>query len=82
LYDEDNEERILHWVNAIVQEALSYLDFDEADNKMEIDIMQPYTLGLAVPRLWARLFKHNVQWPFINIIGQGLEKYAETLQTG
>ncbi|KAL6692408.1 fungal-specific transcription factor domain-containing protein [Trichoderma pleuroticola] len=78
----ENENRILRWVNAIVQEATSYLDIDEADIGIEVDISRPSTLGLAVSRLWARLFMHNVQWPFINIIGQGLQKYAETLQDG
>ncbi|KAL7908450.1 fungal-specific transcription factor domain-containing protein [Trichoderma velutinum] len=78
----ENENRILRWVNAIVQEAISYLDIDKADISMDIDISRPYTLGLAVSRLWARLFMHNVQWPFINIIGQGLQKYTETLHTG
>ncbi|KAL7943880.1 fungal-specific transcription factor domain-containing protein [Trichoderma barbatum] len=77
-----NENRIIQWVNAIVEEALSYLDLDDVDSSIDIDILRPHTLGLAVPKLWARLFKHNVQWPFINTIGQGLEKYAETLQTG
>lgn len=78
----ENENRILRWVNAIVQEAISYLDIDKADIGLDIDISRPHTLGLAVSRLWARLFMHNVQWPFINIIGQGLQKYAETLQAG
>ncbi|KAJ4859493.1 fungal specific transcription factor domain-containing protein [Trichoderma breve] len=78
----ENENRILRWVNAIVQEAKSYLDIDKADIGLDIDISRPHTLGLAVSRLWARLFMHNVQWPFINIIGQGLQKYAETLQAG
>ncbi|KAL7952462.1 hypothetical protein V8C34DRAFT_319010 [Trichoderma compactum] len=78
----ENETRILRWVNAIVQEAISYLDIDEVDISSEIDISRPATVGLAVSRLWARLFMHNVQWPFINIIGQALQKYAETLQAG
>ncbi|KAL7785693.1 fungal-specific transcription factor domain-containing protein [Trichoderma afarasin] len=78
----ENENRILRWVNAIVQEAISYLDIDKADIGIDVDISRPHTLGLAVSRLWARLFMHNVQWPFINIIGQGLQKYSETLQAG
>ena len=40
-------------------------------------MLQPYTLALAVLKLWARFFKRNTQWPFINLIGKGLEKYIE-----
>ncbi|KAL7929288.1 fungal-specific transcription factor domain-containing protein [Trichoderma chlorosporum] len=77
-----NAHALTDMVSAIVQEALSYLDFDETDTSINFDLLRPYALGLAVPRLWARLFKRNVQWPFINIIGQALEKYAEMMPVG
>jgi hypothetical protein len=39
-------------------------------------------LGLAVVKIWARIFKRNVQWRFINIIGMSLEIYAKKLEEG
>lgn len=35
----------------------------------------PASLGAAVIKLWARLFRKNTQWPFINTLGESLEKY-------
>jgi hypothetical protein len=32
-------------------------------------------LGMAVLKLWARLFSTNTQWPFINVLGQSLQRY-------
>jgi hypothetical protein len=36
-------------------------------------------LALAVLKIWAHFFKSNSQWPFINIIGQGLALYRGML---
>ncbi|RDW87883.1 hypothetical protein BP5796_03577 [Coleophoma crateriformis] len=37
-------------------------------------------LSLAVVKIWARFFKNNVQWPFINVMGESLELYARGLE--
>ncbi|RDW72889.1 hypothetical protein BP6252_06796 [Coleophoma cylindrospora] len=37
-------------------------------------------LSLAVVKIWARFFKNNVQWPFINVMGESLELYARRLE--
>lgn len=74
----DSEDRILHWVRCIVEEAYDVVDFedDEADVQADRD---PGSLSLAVLKIWAHFFKSNAQWPFINIIGKSLEKYRELL---
>ena len=71
----DSEDRIVHWVWCIVDEAYSVVDFDEVDTG-GVD-REPAQLGLAVLRIWAYFFKSNTQWPFINIIGRSLERYRE-----
>lgn len=74
----DSEDRILHWVRCIVEEAYDVVDFDddEADQQTDRD---PATLSLAVLKIWAHFFKSNAQWPFINIIGKSLEEYRQLL---
>ncbi|KAF9875244.1 C2H2 type zinc finger domain protein [Colletotrichum karsti] len=74
----DSEDRILHWVRCIVEEAYDVVDFGDDDSEMSAD-RNPASLSLAVLRIWAHFFKSNTQWPFINIIGQSLEKYRELL---
>lgn len=36
-----------------------------------------YDLGLAVVRIWARVFQGNTSWALVNIIGCSLEMYAD-----
>ncbi|OBW67928.1 MAG: Aldo/keto reductase [Aureobasidium pullulans] len=74
----DSEERILYWVKCIVEEAYAVVDFDDTPAE-DIDFQNSADLALAVLRIWAHFFKSNSQWPFINIIGHGLEAYRNTL---
>ncbi|KAI2960949.1 transcriptional regulator family: C2H2 zinc finger and Fungal Specific TF [Aspergillus niger] len=67
----ENENRILHWTRCIVQEAYESMDLDEGESFPSQD---PGSLGLAVIKLWARLFRKNTQWPFINVLGESLER--------
>ncbi|CAG1983632.1 hypothetical protein SNK03_008898 [Fusarium graminearum] len=79
----DSEDRILHWVRCIVEEAYTVVDFEQSHDDQEItnllDFTDPRNLSLAVLKIWAHFFKSNTQWLFINIIGVGLEKYREML---
>ncbi|KAF4997474.1 hypothetical protein FGRMN_3838 [Fusarium graminum] len=78
----DSEDRILHWVRCIVEEAYTVVDFEQGiDQEVPniLDFKDPGNLCLAVLKIWAHFFKSNTQWPFINIIGVGLEKYREIL---
>ncbi|OHW99697.1 C2H2 type zinc finger domain-containing protein [Colletotrichum incanum] len=77
----DSEDRILHWVRCIVEEAYDVVDFEDDEPEMLTD-RDPATLSLAVLKIWAHFFKSNTQWPFINIIGKSLEKYRELLMRG
>lgn len=36
--------------------------------------LEPASLGLAVLKLWARLFRTNTQCPFINVLRKSLEE--------
>lgn len=75
----ENESRILHWTRCIVQEAYDSMDLEEGE---VIPSMDPGGLGVAVIKLWARLFRKNTQWPFINVLGDSLEKYLSLLRPG
>lgn len=80
-----SEERILHWVRCIVEEAYDVVDFDESEAEAETEQqlnVDPQGLSLAVLKIWAHFFKSNTQWPFINIIGASLEHYREMLLRG
>lgn len=41
--------------------------------------LEPATLGLAVIKIWSRLFRKNTQWPFINLLGESLKQYLAML---
>ncbi|KAJ5176915.1 uncharacterized protein N7482_002792 [Penicillium canariense] len=73
----ENESRILRWTQCIVEEAYSSIDLE--DESEVPPNLEPAALGMAVLRLWARLFKRNTQWPFINVLGQSLEHYMSML---
>lgn len=79
----DSEDRIVHWVWCIVDEAYAVVDFEEQE---EVDVVtverEPAKLGLAVLMIWAHFFKSNAQWPFINIIGRSLQEYREMILRG
>ncbi|KAI1084352.1 amidase signature domain-containing protein [Whalleya microplaca] len=75
----ESEDRILHWVRCIVEEAYDVIDFDEDESGLQGD---PFSLSLAVLKIWAHFFKGNTQWPFINMIGLSLEKYRELIRSG
>ncbi|KAK6004827.1 hypothetical protein QM012_007606 [Aureobasidium pullulans] len=74
----DSEERILYWVKCIVEEAYAVVDFDDEPPEV-IDYRNTEDIALAVLKIWAHFFKSNSQWPFINVIGQGLAMYRGML---
>lgn len=78
LHHADSEDRILHWVRCIVEEAWAVVDFDEVEPAATIR-SDPASLGAAVLKIWAHFFRSNTQWRFINIIGLSLDKYREIL---
>lgn len=69
----ENEGRILRWTQCIVEEAYSSIDLEDESEAPQN--LEPVALGMAVLRLWARFYKRNTQWPFINVLGQSLEQY-------
>ncbi|EEU48323.1 uncharacterized protein NECHADRAFT_90580 [Fusarium vanettenii 77-13-4] len=54
-----SEDRMLHWVRCIVEEAFSVVDFEEEEVDVQLD---PRGLSLAVLNIWAHFFKSNTQW--------------------
>ncbi|KAI7241310.1 amidase signature enzyme [Hortaea werneckii] len=74
----ESEERILHWVKCIVEEAYATVDFDTLWTNAN-DMRAPRDLSLVL-QIWTHFFMSNRQWPFINIIGQGLKKYTDMLR--
>lgn len=72
----ENESRILRWTRCIIEEAYSSIDTDDFEAPPDLE---PASLGLAVLKLWARLFGTNTQWPFINVLGQSLEEYISMI---
>lgn len=78
----DDEARMLHWTRCIVEEGRVSLDPGENEDQQSVDQLSPLQLGLETTRLWSRMFRLNVQWPVINIMGFGLEEYADMLERG
>lgn len=73
----ENESRVLEWVKRVVEEAWSSMD---REDEVQCTTLNAAELGVAVVKIWARIFKRNVQWQFINIIGMSLEIYARELE--
>lgn len=75
-----SEERILHWVHCIVQEAYAVIDFDEKETRPTTPEAEAYfSLGMSVLNIWSRFLKSNTQWKFVANLGLSLEKYIELM---
>ncbi|KAK7897497.1 hypothetical protein LTR67_004124 [Exophiala xenobiotica] len=83
-----NERRMIRWVKHIIKEALESSDsedpteddsqpFDKTDFVNGLSIRD---LALQVLYIWSRMFRCNVQWPFLNVIGLSLQEYAHMLE--
>lgn len=72
-----SENRIVHWVKCIIEEAYAVVDFDDEHELTVPD--EPFQLGLAVLHIWCRFLQGNTQWQFVNNLGISLEKYTKTL---
>lgn len=68
----------MQWASSIVKEAYAVIDFVDAPTE-PTDLENPAILALGVLKIWAHFFKSNTQWPIINMIGLGLEKYHAML---
>lgn len=68
----------MHWASSIVKEAYAVIDFVNAPTE-PTDFEDPAILALGVLKIWAHFFTSNTQWPIINVIGSGLEKYHAML---
>lgn len=79
---------MIRWVRYIVKEALESCDSedsaeedDQSIDKTELVNGLPIReLALHVLCIWSRMFRCNVQWPFLNIIGLSLQEYAHMLE--
>lgn len=75
-----SEQRILHWVRCIIKEAFAVIDFGDEVFDEDIDMPEtPFSLGLAVLKIWSRFFRGNTQWQFVVNLGISLQKYMDAL---
>ncbi|CAG8944189.1 unnamed protein product [Penicillium salamii] len=75
-YITEFEIRVLTWIRDILQEANDSID---AEDEERLPFVKPFDMSVAVLRLWARFFRGNLQWPFINIIGLALQRYSSLI---
>jgi hypothetical protein len=68
------EQRILHWVRCIINEAYAVTDFEDEQGPVPY---APAELGKAVLRIWGRFLGGNTQWGFVVGLGEGLDGYAK-----
>lgn len=76
------------WLRHIVKEALESSDSEESGEEDEtsldkteyVDALPIPELALHVLRIWSRMLRCNVQWPFLNVIGLGLQEYARMVK--
>jgi hypothetical protein len=69
----EHEQRLLDWIRRIVEEGRSSID-DEPPLSEALDCDR---LAFHVVKLWARIMRGNAQWPFVDVIAQSLELYAD-----
>ncbi|KAF2137090.1 uncharacterized protein K452DRAFT_114190 [Aplosporella prunicola CBS 121167] len=73
------EREITGWVKRVVREA-SEIELVESA-QLSSQRHQLIILAVAVVRLWASIFSaSNAAWPFVRLVGEGLERYAELLE--
>ena len=76
------------WLRHIVKEAVESSDSEDATEEDELSMdrtefvnaLPIRELALYVICIWSRMFRCNVQWPFLNIIGLSLQEYARMLE--
>ena len=79
---------MIQWVKHIVKEALESCDNEDSnqediqsiDKTDFVNSLPTRELALHVLSIWSRMFRCNVQWPFLNIIGLSLQKYRRMLK--
>ncbi|KAK5025835.1 hypothetical protein LTR13_010298 [Exophiala sideris] len=83
-----NERHMIQWVRHIVKEALESSDSEDSteeddqsvDRTEFVNALSNQELALHVLRIWSRMFRCNVQWPFLNVIGLSLQEYTRMLK--
>ncbi|EXJ96131.1 hypothetical protein A1O1_01257 [Capronia coronata CBS 617.96] len=83
-----NEHRMIRWVRHIVKEALESCDSEDSPEEADLSVdktehvnaLPIRALALHVLWIWSRMFRCNVQWPFLNIIGLSLHEYSHLLE--
>lgn len=72
---------MLRWIRYIVKEAIESSDSEDTEDKIAfMGSLSTNQLALHVVRIWSRMFRSNVQWPLLNVIGLSLQEYARMLE--
>ncbi|KAI2822454.1 transcriptional regulator family: C2H2 zinc finger [Aspergillus niger] len=75
---DEHEARLVNWISDIVEEGRTSADEDLWSRPS--DLSDCSYLGFAVVKLWARLIKGNGQWSLFEVVGDGLDLYANTCE--
>ncbi|OJJ73332.1 hypothetical protein ASPBRDRAFT_173934 [Aspergillus brasiliensis CBS 101740] len=71
---DEYEARLVNWISDIVEEGRTSADDDLWPRPPSLSDCS--YLGVAVVKLWARLIRGNGQWSLFEVVGEGLDLYA------
>lgn len=71
----EHEARLVTWIAEILEEGRTSGDEDLFPGPVESTDCA--YLAYAAVKLWAHLMKGNAQWAILDVIGEGLEMFAD-----
>ncbi|KAH7012627.1 uncharacterized protein B0I36DRAFT_378351 [Microdochium trichocladiopsis] len=73
-----SEEYVLHCLRQVLTEAVSSADWGDINTSLWLE--DAFHMGLAVLRIWSRVFSNSSAWPITVTIGKSLAIYADTYE--
>ncbi|KAH6648876.1 hypothetical protein BKA67DRAFT_576115 [Truncatella angustata] len=73
-----SEKYILHCLRQVLTEAVASADWGDTNTSMWLE--DAFHMGLAVLRIWSRVFSNGSAWPITVTIGKSLAIYADAYE--
>jgi hypothetical protein len=76
----ESEKYVLDCLRQVLTEAAASADWGDTDTSLWLK--GAFHMGLAVLRIWSRVFSNSSAWPITVTIGKSLTIYADAYENG
>lgn len=73
-----SQEYVLRCLRLVLTEAVASADWEGTDTSLWLE--DTFHMGLAVLRIWSRVFSNTSAWPITVTIGKSLAIYADAYE--